>query len=243
MKIKIINDEGNQKEVDIYTKEGFELMTYWWVKSAAHHRLMYEPKWLGIPIIQFPEDILVMQELIWKIKPDIIIETGIAHGGTAVFYASMLELLGKGKVIGIDIDIRKHNEVAIKNHFMAKRIDMIQGSSIDPEVLKKVRGKIKKTDKVLVTLDSNHSYDHVTQELKLYAPLVSQDSYLVAMDGAQEWMWDIPAGKKEWKMDNPLRAIKDFVKDHPEWEADPYYTRLMITSSPSGFLHRVGKGI
>lgn len=240
MKIQV-SDEGTVKEIDIYTKEGIELMSRLWVKSAAHHRLMYEPSWLGIPIIQFSEDIVLMQELIWKIKPDVIVETGIAHGGTAVFYASMLELLGKGKVIGIDIDIRKHNEVAIKNHFLSKRIHLIQGSSVDSDVLQQVRNMIKPTDKVLVTLDSNHSYDHVLKELEMYAAIVSSDSYLVAMDGAQEWVWDIPAGKKEWKQDNPLRAIKEFLKRYPEWESDPYYMRLLITSSPLGFLQRKKK--
>jgi len=242
MKIKVLGD-GNQQEVDIYTKEGLELMSLLWVKSAAHHRLMYEPTWLGIPIIQFPEDIVVMQELIWKIKPDVIIETGVAHGGTAVFYASVLELLGKGKVVGVDIEIRKYNEVAIKSHFMSKRIKLIQGSSIDPEVVKQVQSHIRPTDKVLVTLDSNHSYEHVMKELELYSPFVSADSYIVAMDGAQEWVWDIPAGKKEWKEDNPLRAIKDFLKKNQEWETDPYYTRLMVTASPLGFLHRKQKDL
>lgn len=237
MKIQVL-DEGISKEVDIYTQEGLEIMSRLWVKSAAHHRLMYEPSWLGIPIIQFPEDIVIMQELIWKIKPDVIIETGVAHGGTAIFYASMLELMGKGKVIGIDIDIRKCNEIAIKSHFLSKRINLLQGSSVDPAILEQVRNMIKPTDKVLVTLDSNHTYDHVMKELELYAPLVSKDSYLVVMDGATEWISDIPAGKKAWKQDNPLRAIKEFLKSNPEWESDPYYTRLMVTASPLGFLHR-----
>lgn len=240
MKIKVL-DDGNQEEADIYTKEGLELMSRLWVKASVHHRLMYEPNWLGIPIIQLPEDIIIMQELIWKLRPDVIIETGVAHGGTAVFYASLLELLGKGKVISIDIEIRKYNEVAIKSHFLSKRINLIQGSSVDPEVLKQIRTMIKDTDKVLVTLDSNHSYDHVLKELELYSPLVSGDSYLVAMDGVQEWLWDTPSGKKEWKQDNPLRAIKEFLKFHPEWKSDPYYARLMITTSPLGFLHRVKK--
>ena len=238
MKIKIAND-GDQREIDLYTREGLEEMSRLWVKTAAHHRLMYEPTWLGVPIIQLAEDIVMMQELIYKVKPDVIVETGVAHGGTAVFYASLLELIGKGKVIGVDIEIRKNNELNIKSHFLSKRIDLIQGSSVDPEILKQVRSRIKETDRVLVALDSNHSYDHVLKELESYAPLVSRDSYLVAMDGAQEWVWDIPAGKKEWKQDNPLRAIKEFLKDHPEWEADPHYNRFMITSSPLGFLRRV----
>ena len=237
MKIKILNNE-DQREIDLYTREGLEEISRLWVKTAAHHRLMYEPTWLGVPIIQFPEDIVIMQELIYRVKPDVIVETGVAHGGTAVFYASLLELLGKGKVIGVDIEIRKNNELTIKSHFLSKRINLIQGSSVDPEILKQVRSQIKETDRVLVVLDSDHSYGHVLEELESYAPLVSRDSYLVAMDGAQEWVWDIPAGKKEWKQDNPLRAIKEFMKRHPEWKADPHYNRFMVTSNPLGFLRR-----
>lgn len=237
MKISL-QEEGIDKEINLYTKEGLACLSHLWVKAAAAQRIMYEPRWLGIPIIQFSEDIIAMQELIWRVKPDVVIETGVAHGGTAIFYASMLELLGKGKVIGIDIDIRKHNEEAIRNHVLSKRIHLIQGSSIDSDVVKQAASLIKETDTVLVTLDSNHSYAHVLQELTLYAPLVSENSYLVAMDGAQEWVWDIPTGKKEWKQDNPLRAIQEFLRLNPEWQVDHHYNRFMITSNPSGFLHR-----
>lgn len=238
MKISFSNDGGSPQEVDLYTREGLEAVARLWIKTATHHRLMYEPTWLGIPIIQLAEDIVIMQELIWKVKPDVIIETGVAHGGSAIFYASLLEMIGKGQVIAVDVDIRKYNEVAIKSHFLSKRINLIQGSSIDEEVLKKIGLMIKRTDKVLVVLDSNHSYAHVLKELDLYAPFVSAHSYLVAMDGAQEWVCDIPAGKKEWKDDNPLRAIKDFLKKYPGWESDPYYNRLLVTSSPIGFLRK-----
>lgn len=239
MKIRISDTDGS-REVDIYTPQGYEEVSKLWIRTATHHRLMYEPRWLGINIIQLPEDIVVMQELIWTLKPDVIIETGVAHGGSAIFHASMLALIGKGKVIAIDIDIRKDNEILIKEHFLYKLglINLIQGSSIDAQVLQKVRSLIKDTDKVMVVLDSNHTYAHVKKELELYTPLVSPDSYMVAMDGAQEWLWDIPNGKKEWKDDNPLRAIKEFLKEFPEWEADPHYTRMKVTASPMGFLRR-----
>ncbi len=237
MKINIMNDSGG-KEVDIFTQEGLDAVTRLWIKTATHHRLMYEPTWLGIPIIQLPEDIVIMQELIWKLKPDVIVETGIAHGGSAVFYASLLELIGKGKVVAVDVDIRKHNELAIKSHFLAHRIHMIQGSSVDPSVISRVRGEIKPTDKVMVTLDSNHSKAHVAKELELYGGIVTPGSYLVAMDGAQSWVADIPNGKPEWNTDNPLVAIEEFVAKDKRYVIDEHYNRLKITSSPKGFLRR-----
>lgn len=238
MKVQIVQ-AGEKKEIDIYSREGLDVMTRLWIKSATYYRLMYEPTWLGIPIIQLPEDIIMMQELIWKLKPDVIVETGVAHGGSAVFYASILELLGKGIVIAVDIDIRKNNEVAIKSHFLSHRIKLIQGSSIDASVIAKVRSHIKSADKVLVTLDSNHSKVHVAKELELYSDIVTPGSYLVAMDGAQAWVSDIPNGKPEWKDDNPLAAIEDFIAKDKRYITDDHYTRLKITASPKGFLRRL----
>ncbi len=239
MKIKISNKANVAQEIDIYTKEGLDVLALLWTKASTHHRLMYEPTWLGMPIIQLSEDIVVMQELIWKLQPDVIVETGVAHGGSAVFYASMLQLLGKGKVVAVDVDIRKHNEVAIKSHFLSSRINLIQGSSVDASVLAQVRAHIKPADKVLVTLDSNHSKAHVARELELYGELVTPGSYMVAMDGAQAWVSDIPNGKPEWKDDNPLVAIEDFVARDKRYVIDEYYTRLKVTASPKGFLRRL----
>ncbi len=239
MKIKLITDDGNTKEVDVYSNEGLSLIAELWTKVACHNRLMYEPTWLGIPIIQFPDDILMMQELIWKIRPDVIVETGVAHGGSAIFHASLLELLGKGKVIAVDIEIRKYNRLAINSHPMSKRITLIEGSSIDEGIVAEVKEKIRKDDRVLVVLDSNHSYAHVLKEMEIYSGIVSSGSYLVAMDGAQGLVWDIPNGKPEWKDDNPLRAINDFIERHKEFEVDDYYSRMKVTSNPKGFLRRV----
>lgn len=237
MKIKLIK-EDMEKEIDIYSAEGLSLMSDLWTKVSCHNRLMYEPTWLGIPIIQFPEDIVMMQELIWKVRPDVIVETGVAHGGSAVLYASILELIGKGRVIGVDVEIRKFNRIAINSHPMSKRITLIEGSSIDENIVKEVRGKVRNFEKVLVVLDSNHSYKHVLKEMELYSKMVSQDSYMVVMDGAQGLVWDIPNGKPEWKEDNPLEAINNFLSKHLEWEADSYYTRMHVTSNPTGFLRR-----
>ncbi|HCE45338.1 MAG TPA: hydroxylase [Lentisphaeria bacterium] len=237
MKIKIV-EHDREKEIDIYSKEGLLLISELWTKVSCHNRLMYEPSWLGIPIIQFPEDIVIMQELIWKIRPDVIVETGVAHGGSAILYSSILEIIGKGKVIAVDIEIRQYNKIAIKSHPLSKRINLIEGSSTDEKIFEDVKRLINKGDKVLVALDSSHSYNHVLKELDMYSKIVPEDSYLVAMDGAQAQAWDLPSGKKEWKDDNPLKAIEDFLSTHPGWESDPYYNRLVVTSNPRGFLRR-----
>ena len=239
MNIKIDKD-GYSKEVNIYSEEGARLIADLWTKVSCEKRLMYEPTWLGVPIIQYPDDIIMMQELIWKLRPDVIVETGVAHGGSAIFHASLLELMGKGKVIGVEIEIRKHNEIVIKNHPLSKRITLIEGSSIDKMIVEEVTTHIGINDKVLVVLDSNHTYKHVIQEMALYSQIVSEDSYMVVMDGVGDLVWDIPSGKEEWRGENPMKAIKEFIQKHPEWEVDPHYNRLMVTSSPMGFLKRSG---
>ncbi len=238
MKIKVENGDLST-EVDLYSEEGLKLVAELWTKTSCQHRLMYEPTWLGIPIIQYPNDMVMMQELIWKVRPDVIVETGVAHGGSAILHASILELLGKGKVIGIDIQIRKYNEVAIKSHPLSKRIQLIEGSSIDESIVQEVKGIIANQDKVLVVLDSNHSYEHVLREMELYSGMVSVDSYMVVMDGIQEKLWDAPCGKEEWQHDNPLRAIREFQEKHAEWVSDEQYNRLLITCCPGGFLRRI----
>lgn len=237
MKIRVLNGDES-KEVDVYSEEGLALIAQLWERVSFHHRLIYEPTWLGIPIIQMSSDIVMMQELLWKVRPDIVIETGVAHGGSLMLSASILELLGKGRVIGVDVDIRKHNEVAIKRHPMSKRITLIQGSSVDEKTVKAVRQHVKDDDKVLVVLDSNHSYEYVLQELELYSSFVSKGSYMVVMDGVQGMLADNPTGKKEWKDDNPLRAIRHFLSEHSDWEVDNTYTRLKATCCPDGFLRK-----
>lgn len=233
-----LNNAGEQTTVDLYSKEGLDLLSNLWIKSAAEHRLMYEPTWLGRPVIQFPTDIVAIQELLWKLQPDVVVETGVAHGGSLVLSASILELIGKGKVIGVDIEIRSHNRVAIEAHPLKHRIELIEGSSIAAETLIAVRKAIGSAKSVLVFLDSNHTEAHVLQELELYAPLVTPGSYLVAHDGAQAWVWDIPRGKLEWKNDHPLTAIHKFLGNHPEFTVDPHWTRLGITCSPDGWLKK-----
>ncbi len=237
MKITISGANGS-KEVDVFSKEGMALVGELWERVSFHNRLVYEPTWMGIPIIQMSSDIVMMQELLWKVCPDVVIETGVAHGGSLILSASILELLGKGKVIGVDVEIRKPNENAIKSHPMSKRIELIQGSSIDAGTVAAVRQHVKEGDKVLVILDSNHSYDHVLREMELYSPMVSTGSYLVVMDGVQEMLSDNPTGKPEWKKDNPLRAIHAFLSTRKEWTIDKTYARLGTTYCPDGFLRK-----
>lgn len=229
---------GNRTTVDMYSKEGLDFLSNLWIKSAAEHRLMYEPTWLGRPVIQFPTDIVAIQELIWKVQPDIIVETGVAHGGSLVLSASILELLGKGKVVGVDVEIRPHNRVAIEEHPLAHRIELIEGSSIADETLVAVKKAIGDAKSVVVFLDSNHTEAHVLQELELYGQLVTSGSYIVAHDGAQAWVWDIPRGKPEWQNDHPLTAIHKFLETHPEFTSESHWTQLGITSSPDGWLKK-----
>lgn len=232
-------------------------LTNEWIQSVNQLKYSYHFEWLGRPIIQYPQDIVAMQELIWQIKPDLIIETGIAHGGSLVFYASMLALLdlceaiengatpearqSKRKVLGIDIEIRPHNRAAIEAHPMASRIQMIQGSSISPDIVEQVRQVAKGYERVLVCLDSNHTHDHVLAELEAYAPLVSVGSYCVVFDTIVE---DMPKGMfpdRPWSPgNNPKTAVWEYLKTHPEFEIDKSIQhKLLITVAPDGYLKRV----
>jgi cephalosporin hydroxylase len=211
-----------------------------WIKVAAEFKLMYELTWMGRPIIQFGTDMIMLQELIWKIKPDIFIETGIAHGGSLIYTASLFELMGNnGQVIGIDLEIRAHNRVAIEAHSMYKRIKMIEGSSISETTINELEKLLESGKKTMVMLDSNHSREHVLSELRLYSKYVNVGSYLIVQDGSQEWVSDIPRGKPEWKEDNPLAAIDLFLKENDAFVIDDTYTRLGITQSPNGYLKKV----
>ncbi|KIH85927.1 cephalosporin hydroxylase family protein [Pseudomonas batumici] len=211
-----------------------------WVGVTAKHKYTYNFSWMGRPIIQFPQDMVAMQEIIWALRPDVIVETGIAHGGSLVFYASMLELIGHGEVLGIDIDIRQHNREAIESHPMARRISMIQGSSIDPAIVEQVRERVA-GKKVLVVLDSNHTHEHVLEELRAYAPLASVGSYCVVMDTVVE---DMPADAfpdRPWgKGDNPKTAVWVYLEENRDFEIDArIHSKLLITVAPDGYLRRV----
>ena len=230
--------DGQTVEVDIYSEEGFAILSNLWTRSGWQRKMSYELTWFGIPIIQLPEDILMMHELIHKTRPDVIVETGTAHGGTAIFYASMLELLGRGEVISIDVEIRKYNRLAIQSHPMSKRITLIEGSSTADDTIEQVSQLVQPHSSVLVALDSNHTYAHVREELEKYAAFVTPGNYLVVFDGVMEMLTDAPNGSPEWVQDSAGVAVRDFLAEHPEFEVDPYYNRLEVTYCPAGFLKK-----
>ena len=212
-------------------------------QATIKHRYSYNFSWLGRPIIQYPQDILAMQEIIWQVKPRLIVETGIAHGGSLIFSASMLELLGDdGEVIGIDIDIRSHNRKEIEAHPMSRRIRMIEGSSIDQTVVDQVRAIAADRGPVLVCLDSNHTHDHVREELRLYSPLVTPGSYLVVFDTVVE---DLPAvvyKDRPWGPgDNPKTAVREFLAGTDRFVIDEEFNqKLLLSVAPDGYLKCVG---
>lgn len=209
------------------------------MRESTLPKYSYNFTWLGRPIIQFPQDMIAMQEIIWQVKPDLIIETGIAHGGSLIFYASMLELLGNnGQVLGVDIDIREHNRVEIEKHPMYKRIDMIEGSSIDEKIAEKVYDFAKGRKRVMVFLDSMHTHDHVLRELQLYSPLVTKDSYLVVFDTIIEDMPDDFFPDRPWgKGNNPKTAVWEFMKTNTRFVIDKdIENKLLITVAPNGYL-------
>jgi len=217
------------------------------LKKSTEPKYCYNFSWMGRPIIQYPQDIVAMQELIWNVQPDLIIETGIAHGGSLVFSAAMLELNAacggpsNAKVLGIDIDIRPHNKSAIEAHPMAKRIQMLQGSSIAPEIIDNVKSIASDYKRILVSLDSNHTHDHALAELVAYAPLTSIGSYCVVFDTIIE---DLPGEMypdRPWGPgNNPKTAVWEYLKAHPEFVIDKsFQNKLLITVAPDGYLKRV----
>ena len=226
-----IDGLGNDPAVQQATRD--------WIAAIAPHKYTYNFTWLGRPVIQVPHDLAAMHEISWATKPDLIIETGIAHGGSLIFHASMLQLLGNdGRVLGIDIDIRDHNRAEIEAHPMFERIDMIQGSSIDDTIATQVRESAANAERVMVVLDSNHTHEHVLRELELYAPLVTNGCYLIVADTLIE---DMPAGSfpdRPWdKGDNPATAVKAFLQTTDRFEVDTAIdAKLQISVAPGGYI-------
>ena len=234
-----------RERIDAYGHDDeFRALSNAWRVLALRKQYMNNFSWLGRPLIQLPSDAMAMQEIIWAVKPDLIIETGVAHGGSVVLSASLLELLGHGEVLGIDIDIRPHNRQAIEAHPLAHRISLIEGSSTDPAVVAQVRERAAGKARVMVCLDSNHTHEHVLAELEAYAGLVSVDSYCIVFDTFVE---DMPADHvwtdRPWgKGNNPKTAVREWLQSHPEFEIDhSIENRLLVTSAPDGFLRRVSR--
>jgi cephalosporin hydroxylase len=239
-------DAEGEKTFELYSTEGFELLSDLWLKVGWNQKHVYTFSWLGRPIIQLPEDVVRIQEVIHELQPDVIVETGVAHGGALVYYASLCKVFGKGRVVGVDIEIRPHNRAALEEHPLAGLITLIEGSSTDPDTLAQVAAQIRPGEKTLVILDSNHTREHVLAELEAYAELVSVGSYIIAMDGIMELVSDTPRGNPEWSEDNPISAVEEFVRHHPEfvveqprWRFNESELRRNVTHWQQGYLRRV----
>lgn len=219
--------------------EKLEKIGLQWTKVATENRISYEIDWLGVPVIQTPEDLILMQELIFKVQPDFIVESGIAHGGSLIYYASLMELLNKGKVIGIDIEIREHNRNVIEAHPMFKRIEMFEGDSVSEETIREVRKIIPKNSNVIVCLDSNHTKQHVLKELQLYQQFVRLGGYIVVFDTNTSKLAELGASDKMYINNSPKEAIDEFLKISDDFEIDKNYNRLYISYSPDGYLKRI----
>ncbi len=213
----ICEHAGQSRTIDLYSKEAFELISYQWLKVGWDQKYPYTFTWLGRPIIQLPEDIIRVQEVIYRVKPDVIIETGIAHGGSLILYASLCKIMGKGRVIGIDIEIRPYNRKAIESHELSSYITLIEGNSINEKIVAQVKSLVKTGEKVFVILDSNHTKQHVLNELEAYHDLVTPGSYIVATDGIMRELHDVPSGNSGWIYDNPSAAALEFAQKHPEF--------------------------
>jgi cephalosporin hydroxylase len=239
--------EGDQTvNYGLDTPEAFALISKVWLRCGWDTKYVYSFSWMGRPIIQLPDDLMRLQELIYSVKPDVIIETGVAHGGSLIFYAALCKAMGRGRVIGIDVEIRPHNRAAIEAHELSPFITLIEGSSIDPAIVDKVTAQVKSGERVLVTLDSCHTKSHVLSELEAYSPLVSKESYIVAMDGIMEDMVGAPRSQADWAWNNPRSAALEFAQTHSDFiieePAFPFNEGAVserVTYWPSGFIKRI----
>jgi cephalosporin hydroxylase len=244
--VQTIAADGTEATYPMASAEAFAAASRAWLRVGWDTKHVYSFTWMGRPIIQLPEDMVRTQELIWTLKPDVLVETGIAHGGSLIFYASLFEAMGHGRVIGVDIEVRAHNRAAIEAHPMMKRITMIEGSSVAPEVVEQVAALVGPEETVLVLLDSNHSHDHVLAELRAYAPLVGIGGYLVATDGLMQEVVGAPRSAPDWIWNNPQQAARDFVAEddrfvveEPAWLFNEGLVRERVTNWPGCYVKRI----
>lgn len=242
----IVDDGFVQKRLSMASREGFAAASRAWVRASWDAKYVYSFTWFGRPLIQLPDDVLRIQELIWDAKPDVIVETGVAHGGSLIFYASLFKAMEKGRVIGVDIEIRPHNRAAIEAHPLAPLITLIEGNAVAAETVAKVKAQIKPGEKVLVILDSLHTKVHVLEELRLYAPLVNVGSWIVATDGMMEQVGNGPRGAPDWTWNNPKQAALDFAAENknfaleePVWPFNEGVAQDRVTYWPSAYLRRI----
>jgi cephalosporin hydroxylase len=243
--VTVSHDDGTVEEHQLDTPEAFEAVSAAWLRCSWDVKYVYGFTWMGRPVIQLPEDMIRIQEVIWHLRPDVIVETGVAHGGSLIFYASLFEAMGHGRAIGVDIDIQKHNRLAIEAHPLAARITLVQGSSTAPGTLAAVRHSIAPEERVLVVLDSNHCRAHVEAELDRYSPLVSSGSYIVVCDGIMARLAGAPRTAPDWTWNNPASAVDaflarspDFVLEEPRFPFNEGVARHRVTYWPKSYLKR-----
>lgn len=243
----LTREHGGQTHcLNLYSKEAFELISQQWLKVGWNQRYPYCFSWLGRPIIQIPEDIIRIQQVIYCVKPDVIIETGVAHGGSLILSASLCKVMDQGRVIGIDVEIRPQNRRTIETHELGGLITLVEGSSTASEVVTKVKSMVKPDETVLVILDSCHTKAHVRGELEAYHALVTPGSYIVATDGSMKDLYDVPRGNPKWQWDHPTAAAAEFANAHPQfvleqppWPFNESELTQNITHWPGAFLRRL----
>lgn len=244
--VTVVDDGGHATSFPMASGEAFKAASDAWLRVGWDAKHVYTFTWMGRPIIQLPEDMVRLQEVIWTLKPDVVIETGVAHGGSLIYYASLFEAMGRGRVIGIEIEIRAHNRTAIEAHPMFGRIELVEGSSTAPEIVAQVKAMVAEGERALVILDSNHSYAHVTAELRAYADVVPVGSYIVSTDGIMEQVVGAPRSEVDWATNNPQQAALDFVAEddrfiieEPAWLFNESSVTERVTYWPSCFVKRV----
>jgi len=237
--------DGSAETYDLASPQAFEAISAAWLRCGWEVKYAYGFTWMGRPVIQLPEDMVRMQEVVWQLRPDVIVETGVAHGGSLIFYASLFAAMDHGRVIGVDVDICQHNRAAIEAHPLARRVTLIEGNSTAPGTLAAVRHNIAPTESVLVVLDSNHSRTHVEAELDLYAQLVTRGSYIVACDGIMAQLAGAPRSAPDWAWNNPVAAVDaflarnaEFVLEEPGFLFNEGSVRSRVTYWPNSFLKR-----
>lgn len=244
--LRLEKDDGTET-MPLYSKRAFELLSDQWSKVGWNQKYTYTFTWMGIPIVQLPEDMIRLQEVLWRVQPDVIIECGVAHGGGLIYYASLCKAMEKGRVIGVEVEFRGDHKQQIEEHLLGSLITLVEGSSTDPATVEKVRGMVRSGESVMVILDSNHTKQHVADELEAYCDMVTPGSYIVATDGSMEFLHDVPRAKPGWKDDNPAVAAREFQVRHPEFAFDPPKAVFneselteAITHWPDAWLKRLG---
>jgi len=241
-----VKSEGQEQTWAMESAEAFEAASRGWLRVGWDVKHLYSFTWLGRPLLQLPEDMIRIQELIWKIRPDVIVETGVAHGGSLLFNATICRTIGNGRVIGVEKGLYPENREALKNHILSDYVTVVEGDSVSPQTVNKVKSLIKPDEKVLLVLDSNHSYDHVLKELHAYSPLVSEDSFIIVCDGIIIDLVGAPRSQPDWAENNPLMAAKNFSSKNPEFKVvapEFLFNESLVGKPPTywkgGYLQRI----